>query len=103
MLDHEVTLPDGHCDSLPLVMRSLAEGMGATIKPMSTVLALGGDAVDRRSLSISDALMQRQNYLYTLPAERLSLSTAVVRDELKDVVRQLVQGSHWQEVKLAFR
>jgi LysR family tcuABC transcriptional regulator len=95
--------PVAEVDSLPLVMRSLAQGMGATIKPMSAVFALGGDAKDWRCLSISDALMQRQNYLYTLPAERLSLSAAAVRDELKEVVRQLVQSGRWQGVKLAFR
>lgn len=95
--------PVAEVDSLPLVMRSIAGGMGATIKPMSAVFALGGIAADWRCLSISDASMQRQNFLYTLPAERLSLSAAVVRDELKEVVRQLVQGGQWQGVKLAFR
>lgn len=74
-------------------MRSMAEGIGATIKPISAVFALGSDA-DWRCPNIPDALKQRQNYFHlcTLPAKRLSLSATVVYGECKVVLRQLVQG-----------
>lgn len=88
-------------DSLPLLMRCVAQDMGATIKPMAAVHALG-DQPDRwRTLRIADAAMTRTNFLYALPAAKLSPCAAVVRDELRRVVRQLVGVGQWQGVRLA--
>lgn len=87
-------------DSLPLLMRCVAQGIGATIKPMAAVHALGDTPARWRALRVSDAPMMRPNFLYTLPPQKLSPCAAVVRDEIRRVVRQLVQGGHWQGVSL---
>ena len=87
-------------DSLPLLMHCVAGGLGATIKPMAAVLALGDTPERWRCLRISDAQMTRTNYLYTLPPQKLSACAAVVRDELRVVVRRLVESGEWQGVAL---
>jgi len=87
-------------DSLPLLMSCLERGMGATIKPMAATLALGGPTSRWRCLGISNAAMKRNNYLYSMPPDRLSKCAAVVRDELKEVVRGLVESGTWQGVAL---
>ena len=43
--------------------------------------------------------MKRVNYLYSLPPEKLSPCAALVRDELKLVVKQLVDSGAWQGVE----
>jgi len=87
-------------DSLPLLMRCLAEGMGATIKPMAAIHALGDTPERWRPLRISDAALTRTNYLYSLPAQKLSHCAAVVREALLHVVHDLVESGTWQGVKL---
>lgn len=88
-------------DSLPLLMQCVGEGVGVTIKPRAAVHALGPTPERWRCLRIADASMTRMNYLYSLPAQKLSPCAAVVREELKRLVRQLVQAGQWQGVKLA--
>ncbi len=90
-------------DSLPLLMRCVAEGIGATIKPMAAVHALGDTPACWRTLRIEGPRMTRTNYLYALPSPKLSPCAAVVRDELRRVVRLLVEQGHWQGVTLAHR
>jgi LysR family tcuABC transcriptional regulator len=87
-------------DSLPLLMRCLAEGMGATIKPMAAIHALGDTPERWRPLRIADAALTRTTYLYSLPPPKLSHCAAVVRDALHHVVRDLVERGAWQGVKL---
>jgi LysR family tcuABC transcriptional regulator len=87
-------------DSLPLLMHCLADGMGATIKPMAAIHALDNPQ-HWRTLPIADAQLSRANYLYALPAVKLSTCAAVVRDELKLLVRRLVESGQWQGVRLA--
>lgn len=87
-------------DSLPLLMQCVGRGVGATIKPMAAVHALGDQPERWRALRISDAPMMRPNYLYALPAAKLSPVAAVVRDELRRVVRQLITEGRWQGVSL---
>lgn len=86
-------------DSLPLLMHCLADGMGVTIKPMAAIHALDKPQ-HWRTLPISDAELSRTNYLYALPPEKLSPCAAVVRDELKLLVRGLVQSGQWMGVRL---
>jgi LysR family tcuABC transcriptional regulator len=88
-------------DSLPLLMSCVAQGMGATIKPMAAIHALGDTPQRWRCLRIADAAMTRPNYLYALPPQKLSPCAAVVRDELRRVVRQLVETGAWQGVTLS--
>jgi LysR family tcuABC transcriptional regulator len=87
-------------DSLPLLMTCVAKGMGVTIKPMSAVHALGDHPQQWRCLRVSDAAMRRANYLYSLAPTKLSPCAAVVRTELKSVVRELVESGQWQGVTL---
>lgn len=86
-------------DSLPLLMHCVAEGLGATIKPMAAIHALGDQPERWRALRIADADMVRMNYLYALPPQKLSPCAAVVRDELRRVVRELAAAGDWQGVK----
>jgi len=88
-------------DSLPLLMSCVAQGMGATIKPMAAIHALGDTPQRWRCLRIADAAMTRPNYLYALPPQKLSPCAAVVRDELRRVVRELVEAGIWQGVALS--
>jgi len=91
--------PVAEIDSLPLLMHCLADGMGATIKPMAAIHAL--DKPEHwRALTIADAQMSRTNYLYSLPPQKLSPCAAVVRDELKSLVRRLIESGEWQGVRL---
>jgi LysR family tcuABC transcriptional regulator len=92
--------PVAEIDSLPLLMQYVGEGAGATIKPMAAIHALG--EVSRwRALRISDARLTRSNYLYSLPPEKLSPTAALVRQELREVVRELVTSGQWVGVELA--
>jgi LysR family tcuABC transcriptional regulator len=91
--------PVAEIDSLPLLMHCLADGMGATIKPMAAIHALDNPG-HWRALTISDARMNRMNYLYSLPPEKLSPCAAVVCDELKLLVRRLIESGEWQGVRL---
>jgi len=88
-------------DSLPLLMHCLGEGLGVTIKPMAAIHALGDTPERWRALRIGDARMMRTNYLYALPPQKLSPCAAVVRDELKRVVRALVDEGQWLGVTLS--
>lgn len=89
-------------DSLSLLMACVREGMGATIKPMSAALLEGEMRKDWRTLAFSDASMKRQNFLYSVIPERLSLAAAAVRTELKETIKQLVQSGTWQGVELLY-
>lgn len=87
-------------DSLPLLMHCVAQGMGATIKPMAAMHALDDRPERWRCLRVSDAAMTRINYLYALPPQKLSPCAAIVQTELRSVVRRLVEAGEWQGVSL---
>jgi LysR family tcuABC transcriptional regulator len=86
-------------DSVELVMRFVAEGGAATIQPMAATHTLGRPE-SWRCLPISDAPMTRSNYLFSLPMPQLSAAAAVVRAEVKNVSRQLVEDGIWRGVRL---
>jgi LysR family tcuABC transcriptional regulator len=94
-------------DSLALLMASVREGFGATIQPMSATLVGARSPKDWRVLHISDASLTRKNYLYTLGEDKLSPAAVVVRDELLQLVRVLVDSGKWPgaraDVGLPFR
>jgi len=92
--------PVAEIDSLPLLMRWVAHCDAATIQPNASVHALGDDAERWRCLRIADAQVVRPNYLYSLPAARLSRCAAAVRDELHVVLRRMVNGGAWPGVRL---
>lgn len=87
-------------DSLPLLMHSIGQGLGVTIKPMAATHALGDTPSLWRALRVSDARMTRSNYLYSLPDHKLSPCATVVRDELKRLVREMVEHGQWEGVTL---
>ncbi len=87
-------------DSLPLLMHCVADGIGATIKPMAAVYALQNAPEQWRCLRISDAQMVRRNYLYSLAPEKLSQAAVIVRNELKHVIQTLIERHEWQGVQL---
>jgi LysR family tcuABC transcriptional regulator len=88
-------------DSLSLLMACVRRGMGVTIKPMSALLLLDGQARKGwRTLAFADANMRRQNFLYSVAPERLSPAAAAVRAELRETVKQLVQSGAWKGVSL---
>lgn len=87
-------------DSLSLLMTCVRDGMGATIKPMSAALLEGQMRRDWRTLAFSDADMKRQNYLFSVVADRLTPAAAAVRAELRETVRDLVESGAWRGVNL---
>ena len=87
-------------DSLPLLMACVDQGVGVTIKPMAAIHALGDHPERWRCLRVSDASMRRPNYLYSLPAPKLSPCAVIVRDEVRKVVRRLVDSGQWGGVEL---
>ena len=89
-------------DSLSLLLACVDEGMGATIKPMAATLHAGQPRKGWRCLAISDANMKRKNYLYSVVPERLSRAAEVVRTELKDTVKHLVESGTWKGVELLY-
>lgn len=89
-------------DSLSLLMACVREGMGATIKPMAASLLEGVRRKNLRTLAFSDANMKRMNFLYSVVPERLSPAAAVVRVELKETIRQLIQSGTWEGVDLLY-
>ena len=89
-------------DSLSLLMACVRQGLGATIQPMAAALLEGQMRSRWRTLAFSDAKMKRPNYVYSVVPERLSPAAAVVRAELKESVRQMVQSNTWKGVALLY-
>lgn len=92
--------PVAEIDSLPLLMHCVADGIGATIKPMAAIHSLQNAPEHWRCVRISDAQMVRRNYLYALAPQKLSLAAAIVRDEIKYIAKALVESNVWQGVRL---
>lgn len=86
-------------DSLFLTMQYVAEGGVATIHSMAATLAFNAPE-QFRCLPISDAQLVRTDYLYALPAQKLSAGASVVRAEVKQVVRRLAESGAWRGVRL---
>lgn len=82
-------------DSLALVMTCVHDGLGGTIKPTGAVMQAGERARRLRLLPIADARLRRRNYLYRLPPERLTSVAAVVAEELKTAVAELIADRAW--------
>ncbi|NYT57546.1 LysR family transcriptional regulator [Alcaligenaceae bacterium] len=87
-------------DSLSLLMNCVADDMGATIKPMAALLNKGSQRGNWRAISLSDATLNRRNYLYTAQETLLSPAAALIAAEIKQLVRTLVETKKWPAVKL---
>jgi len=88
-------------DSLSLVMDSVYDGMGATIKPMGAIMRESAGGRRFRSLRFHDLQFRRRNFLYTLPADRMTPAAAIVAAELRETVRSLVTDRIWTGFELA--
>lgn len=78
-------------DSLNLLMNCVYADMGATIKPMGAIMTEEARGRAWRHLAFSDVEFRRRNFLYSLPAERLSPAAAIVVTELKATAVELLQ------------
>ncbi len=92
-------VPVAEIDSLPVLMRCLQRGMGATIKPHAAVNVHGPALASQwRCLPIRDVSMSRINYLYAPPDEALSPAISAVHDELIGLIRDEVAERRWTGV-----
>jgi LysR family tcuABC transcriptional regulator len=82
-------------DSLSLLMNCVYADMGATIKPMGAIMQEGARGRRWRYIRFCDVAFRRRNFLYSLPAERLTPAAAVVASELKQCARELTVCKNW--------
>ncbi|MCC2596849.1 LysR family transcriptional regulator [Pusillimonas sp. MFBS29] len=87
-------------DSLSLLMNCVADGMGATIKPMAALLHKGSKRKNWRAIGLSDVKLNRRNYLYTADETLLSPAASLIATELKRLVHTLVDTGKWPSVTL---
>lgn len=86
-------------DSLSLLMNCVHDNMGATIKPMGAIMHEGMRGRQWRYLAFSDVLFRRQNFLYSVPAGRLTPAASVVASEIKEATYELIGGNRWPGFK----
>jgi len=82
-------------DSLSLLMDFVFDGGGATIKPLGAVMREESKNRKWRYLSVSDAHLRRQNFLYSLKPERKALVVSSVISELRNIVLDLIEDENW--------
>lgn len=94
-LDMTIT-PLAEIDSLPILMRCLLRGMGATIKPHSAVNVFGPEHSGVwRFLPVKDVALSRVNYLYSAPDKETSPAIRVVAQEIRNVVCDQIKTGRW--------
>ncbi|AEI82024.1 transcriptional regulator LysR family (plasmid) [Cupriavidus necator N-1] len=86
-------------DSVQLVMLYVAKGGGATVQPMAATQVHYAQQ-GWRCLPIADAPISRVNYVYSLPAHKLSASASIVHTELAHVAHRLIQSGIWQGARI---
>lgn len=82
-------------DSLSLLMDFVYDGGGATIKPLGAVMREEMRNRNWRYLKVADAHLRRQNFLYSVKAERKTLVVSSVMSELRMIVEELINDDHW--------
>lgn len=87
-------------DSLTLLMKCVYDGMGVTIKPMSALHHENEHGRNWRAIRITDATLNRRNYLYSISRDLLSPAASAVALELHHTVNVLVTTGKWQGVSL---
>lgn len=93
--------PVAEIDSLSVLMQCLKRGLGATIKPLAAVNFAGADFAGQwASLPFSGSSLNRINHLCSLPEEKISPAARLVRQEIFDVVREMVLSKQWKGVTL---
>ncbi len=92
-------VPVAEIDSLPVLMKCLLRGHGATIKPHAAVNVHGSALASQwRCLPFHDVSLTRINYLYSRPAEELSPASIAVRRELIALIPEEVAEGRWTGV-----
>ena len=86
-------------DSLSLLMNCVYDGIGATIKPMAAILLEAARGRSWRALAFADAELNRRNFIYALPPERLSAAATVVSNELRLLANELIDCGAWSGVR----
>jgi len=86
-------------DSLSLLMNCVYDGIGATIKPMAAILLEAARGRSWRALAFADAELNRRNFIYALPPERLSAAATVVSNELRLLAHELIDSGAWSGVR----
>ncbi|MBW9336087.1 LysR family transcriptional regulator [Herbaspirillum sp. RU 5E] len=80
-------------DGLATLMDVVRTGLAATIQPGAAASRLHGSEV--RLVQVADKGVRRTNLLASLPEDELSPAALATRIVLRDVVRELLTGSHW--------
>ena len=83
-------------DSLSLVMNCVHDDIGATIKPMGAIMQGAARGRDYRCLKFADAQLRRSNFLYSLPPDALSPAAALVANEIRECVAELIGDGDWE-------
>lgn len=86
-------------DSLALVMSCIREDLGATIKPIGAMMH--GDGINSlyRAIPFSNATFRRQNFLYSLPSERISPAALAVATEIGAAAQELIADDTWPGIE----
>ncbi|MBV6273084.1 LysR family transcriptional regulator [Alcaligenaceae bacterium CGII-47] len=88
-----------HSRSLP--MRCVCSGIRTMTKAMSAVLLDGERGTAWRILTISDARISCQNYIYTVSHKILCAAIAMIAVKIRKTVHWLIETDAWPKVKLS--
>ncbi|ECD7381768.1 TPA: tricarballylate utilization LysR family transcriptional regulator TcuR [Salmonella enterica subsp. enterica serovar Thompson] len=80
-------------DGLALLMRSVRDGLGATLQPGAAISHLDNDAL--RVIGVHNPVLSRPNFLVSLSDDELTPAGLAARVVLTKVMRQLVDAGEW--------
>ncbi len=92
--------PIAEIGSLPLLLACVTRGMGATIQPMAAAL-VESSTPKLRCIRLSGEMMTRKNYLYSLQSNKLSKSALLVKEEIRDVITDLITSGRWPGARMS--
>ncbi|WP_274631211.1 LysR substrate-binding domain-containing protein [Arvimicrobium flavum] len=91
--------PVAEIDSLSVLMQCVGRGVGGTIKPRSALNIHGSaNSAQWTAVPIRDCRLERINYLYARPPEESSDASAIVAQEIRNLVADLIGSFKWQGV-----
>ncbi|EAA3444284.1 tricarballylate utilization LysR family transcriptional regulator TcuR [Salmonella enterica] len=80
-------------DGLALLMRSVRDGLGATLQPGAAISHLDNDAL--RVIGVHNPVLSRPNFLVSLSDDELTPAGLAARVVLTKIMRQLVDAGEW--------
>ncbi|EBW2058318.1 tricarballylate utilization LysR family transcriptional regulator TcuR [Salmonella enterica subsp. enterica serovar Infantis] len=80
-------------DGLALLMRTVRDGLGATLQPGAAISHLDNDAL--RVIGVHNPVLSRPNFLVSLSDDELTPAGLAARVVLTKVMRQLVDAGEW--------